>query len=93
MRIVAVKERLATKKFLHTAHGLDVVPGDERHRHRDGPGIGETVFGELPSRLLPDPRPDGSRSSWPRCSAISAFGTGAAKREPGRLKNCPGPGC
>ncbi|GAA3352636.1 hypothetical protein GCM10017744_002480 [Streptomyces antimycoticus] len=41
VRIVAVEERPTTKKFLHAAHGLDVVPDHERHRHRNGPGIGE----------------------------------------------------
>ena len=29
MRVIAVEEHLATEAFLHVAHGLDVVPGDE----------------------------------------------------------------
>ena len=29
MRVIAVEEHMATEAFLHVAHGLDVVPGDE----------------------------------------------------------------
>ena len=29
MRVIAVEEHMATEAFLHVAHGLDIVPGDE----------------------------------------------------------------